>query len=105
MSQDIYVVFESTDALIVNCFTSLTEAKEWVDSDRMGETVLGPFTLDTSKPIPFEVVFEVTKLPFTVENIYLEDTLEQSNMQSQYTYLGSYTVYESIEQFEDNISE
>jgi hypothetical protein len=64
----------------------------------MGDTICGPFIVQTTENTPFEIVLGCD-YSNTIEQIYLEEeTFETHN-----NLFGSYTVYKSITGFEDRV--
>lgn len=94
----VFVVFEETDTLYVNFFTTADAAASWTASARMGDKVLGPFDVEVEEPEPFEVVVGADQHEF-IESMYLNDE-SRIPTADHASLLGPYTVYDSIESFE-----
>lgn len=94
----VFIVFEETDNLYVNFFTTADAAASWVASDRMGDTILGSFDIEVEEPEPFEVVVGADQHEF-IESLYLNDESHISTADHE-RLLGPFTVYDSIDSFE-----
>lgn len=101
MPQNVFVTYEPVDGLFTNVFTNESEAEKWVESDKMGSDVLGPFTLPVEQETPFDVVLEAHSTPLQLTDVYVESDIPDS-VDSKSLY-GPYTVYTSVEEFMDSL--
>lgn len=100
MAQTIYGVIESTDQLFINFFVERESCNRWVASERMGDVLVGPFTIDTTEDTPFNIILGCDASN-TIQSVYLEG----ENYGSHKQLFGPYTVYEDAESFEDALEE
>lgn len=100
MTQTIYGVIESTDQLFINFFTDRESCNRWVASERMGDILIGPYTIKTTETTPFTIILGCDASN-TIQSVYLEGEKYGSHNQ----LFGPYTVYEDAEAFEDSLTD
>lgn len=98
-TESVFIVFEETDNLYVNFFIAPDAAESWAKSDRMGDTILGPFDVEgDAGATPFEVVVGADQQEL-IEHLYHREAVVNAEG-THANLLGPYPVYKSMEEFE-----